>query len=83
MEFQGPCVKYDADKQILIATPFRDWSERPEWDDTDWDDVGGTCWNHADRIILWSGLIISVILGLFSLLLCCFCCKEGCKKLVK
>ena len=83
---QGPCVRYDAEKQILIATPFHDWTESWNGNRNDYfleRYAGGTCSNHADAIVMVSGLFIVAFPFAIAFVAGLVVCLKHCKRFNK
>ena len=80
-DFKSECMRYDGERQILIATPFRDLSETIKYGNVISPIISArNCWNPIDLTVLLSSVIL---IGIVVIIIFIGCCAFACNFLKK
>ena len=79
--FKSECMRYDGEREILIATPFRDLSETIKYG-LDMSPIisARNCWNPIDLTVLLSSVIL---IGIVVIIIFIGCCAFACNFIKK
>ena len=80
-DFKSECMRYDGEREILVATPFRDLSETIKYGNVISPIISArNCWNPIDLTVLLSSVIL---IGIVVIILFIGCCAFACKFIKK
>ena len=79
--FKSECMRYDGEREILIATPFRDISETIKYGNVISPIISArNCWNPIDLTVLLSSVIL---IGIVLIIIFIGCCAFACNYIKK